>query len=97
MCNCYPGKEEDAKVIQTIADSMASSNNNNTVGYTECIAVTFRNKSQTALNGTGQGWMVVLEYAVVPCVNEIATSICEVRVYEQVGRPGFVKSWFGKR
>ena len=97
MCNCFPGKEEDSEVNQTIVDSMTSNNSNNTVGYTECIAVTFRNKSQTALNSTGQDWMVVLEYTVVPCVNEIATSICEVRVYEQVGCPGFVKSWFGIR
>ena len=89
MCNCYPGKEEDSEVNKTIVDSMTS---NNSLGYTECIAVTFRNKSQTALNGTGEDWMVVLEYTVVPCVNEIATSICEVRVYEQVGRPGFVKT-----
>ena len=96
MCNCFPGKEEDSKVNQTIVDSMNSSANN-TVGYTECIAVTFRNKSQTALNSTGEDWMVVLEYTVVPCVNEIATSICEVRVYEQVGRPGFVKTWLGLR
>ena len=95
MCNCFPGKEEDSEVNQTIVDSMTSNNSNNTVGYTECIAVTFRNKSQTALNGTGQDWMVVLEYTVVPCVNEIATSICEVRVYEQVGSPSCVKSWFG--
>ena len=97
MCNRFPGKEEDSKVNQTIVDSMTNSNTNNTVGYTECIAVTFRNKSQTALNGTGEDWMVVLEYTVVPCVNEIATSICEVRVYEQVGSPSFVKSWFGIR
>merc|ERR1719260_525482 len=73
---------------------MTSNNNtNNSVGYTECIAVTFRNKSQTALNGTGQGWMVVLEYNVVPCVNEIATSICEVRVYEQVWYVWFTTNW----
>lgn len=87
------GKEEDSKVNQTIVDSMTNSNTNNTVGYTECIAVTFRNKSQTALNGTGEDWMVVLEYTVVPCVNEIATSICEVRVYEQVWYVWFTTNW----
>ena len=97
MCKRFPGKEEDSEVNKTIVDSMTSNNTNNTVGYTECIAVTFRNNSQTALNGTGQDWMVDLEYTVVPCVNEIATSICEVRVYEQVGRPGFVKTWLGLR
>ena len=56
-----------------------------TSGYTPCLAVTFVNKTRPlGLNSSSEEWFVALEYVAVPCVNNITTTICEVRVYEQV-------------
>ena len=80
------GKEENSKVNETIT---ASINDNNTTdmdtGFTPCLSVTFVNKSRSVgVNDSALEYYVALEYAAVPCVNNITTTICEVRVYEQV-------------
>ena len=54
-------------------------------GFTPCLSVTFVNKSRSVgVNDSALEYYVALEYAAVPCVNNITTTICEVRVYEQV-------------
>ena len=80
---CCPGKEENSTVDELIG---ASINNNSTAmvnGYTPCLAITFVKKPMGG-NSSSEEHYVALEYAAVPCVNNITTTICEVRVYEQV-------------
>ena len=72
---CCSGKEENSTVDDLILQH--SLNTNSTTGFTPCLAVTFVNKPVNSTN-------VVLEFVAVPCVNNITTTICEVRVYEQV-------------
>ena len=76
LCHCCPGKEENSTVDVSIANQV---NSNSTVGFTHCLAVTFVNKQVDGNSST-----VALEFFAVPCVNNITTTICEVRVYEQV-------------
>ena len=78
-----PGKEENSAVDDLIK---ASVNGNGTAmdsGYTPCLAITFVNKPVGG-NSSSNEHYVALEYAAVPCVKNITTTICEVRVYEQV-------------
>jgi len=89
------GKEENSKVNETIT---ASINDNNTTdmdtGFTPCLSVTFVNKSRSVgVNDSALEYYVALEYAAVPCVNNITTTICEVRVYEQVWYVWFTTNW----
>jgi len=79
------GKEENSTVDDQlmIRDSL---NTNSTAGFTPCLAVTFVNKPVNSTN-------VVLEFVAVPCVNNITTTICEVRVYEQVWYVWFTTNW----
>ena len=79
LCHCCPGKEENSTVDHSIADQV---NSNSTVGFTHCLAVTFVNKQ--VVNSSTEETYVTLEFSAVPCVNNITTTICEVRVYEQV-------------
>merc|ERR1712088_716838 len=88
------GKEENSTVDDSIANqvSEASDNSNGTTGFTPCLAVTFVNKPAGLNSSTGETY-VALEFAAVPCVNNITTTICEVRVYEQVWYVCFTTNW----
>merc|ERR1711981_1258546 len=88
------GKEENSTVDDSIANqvSEASDNSNGTTGFTPCLAVTFVNKPAGLNSSTGETY-VALEFAAVPCVNNITTTICEVRVYEQVWYVWFTTNW----
>merc|ERR1711971_454752 len=44
-------------------------------------------------NSSSEEWFVALEYSAVPCVNNITTTICEVRVYEQIWYVWFTTNW----
>jgi hypothetical protein len=83
------GKEENSTVDDLIG---ASVNNNGTAGFTACLAVTFVNKPVGGNSSTEETY-VALEFAAVPCVNNITTTICEVRVYEQVWYVWFTTNW----
>jgi len=82
------GKEENSTVDDSIG---ASLNTNSTDGFTACLAVTFVNKKQP--NNSSEETVVALEFAAVPCVNNVTTTICEVRVYEQVWYVWFTTNW----
>ena len=72
---------------ELIEGSINNNNGTNMVsGFTPCLAVTFVNKSRPVggNSSSAEEWFVALEYVAVPCVNNITTTICEVRVYEQV-------------
>jgi len=76
------GKEENSTFLVDSPNNSTTSLND-TAGFTPCLAVTFVNKSSN----------VKLEFAAVPCVNNINTIICEVRVYEQVWYVWFTTNW----
>ena len=90
LYHCCPGKEENSTVDDWIANQVNSTTTApainstaglDTSGFTHCLAVTFVNKQ---VNSSTEETYVALEFAAVPCVNNITTTICEVRVYEQV-------------
>jgi hypothetical protein len=82
------GKEENSTVDDLIANQV---NSNGTVGFTHCLAVKFVNKQ--VVNSSTEETYVALEFSAVPCVNNITTTICEVRVYEQVWYVWFTTNW----
>jgi len=95
------GKEENSTVDGSIANQVNSNSSatalavNSTAGlgsagFTHCLAVTFVNKQ---VNSSTEETYVALEFAAVPCVNNITTTICEVRVYEQVWYVWFTTNW----
>jgi len=93
------GKEENSTVDDWIANQVNSTATApainttaglDTSGFTHCLAVTFVNKQ---VNSSTEETYVALEFAAVPCVNNITTTICEVRVYEQVWYVWFTTNW----
>merc|ERR1712088_811172 len=89
------GKEENSKVNETITASMIDNNTTDMdTGFTPCLSVTFVNKSRSlGVSDTALEYYVALEFSAVPCVNNITTTICEVRVYEQVWYVWFTTNW----
>merc|ERR1712037_102690 len=94
------GKEENSTVDDSIANQINSTTTApainstadlDTSGFTRCLAVTFVNKQ--VVNSSTEETYVALEFAAVPCVKNITTTICEVRVYEQVWYVWFTTNW----
>jgi hypothetical protein len=82
------GKEENSTVDDLI---LQHSLNTNSTAFTHCLAVTFVNKP--VVNSSTEETYVALEFSAVPCVKNITTTICEVRVYEQVWYVWFTTNW----
>jgi len=86
------GKEENSTVDELIGASIINNSTAMANGYTPCLAITFVKKPMGG-NSSSEEHYVALEYAAVPCVNNITTTICEVRVYEQVWYVWFTTNW----
>jgi len=90
------GKEENSTVDELIEASINDKNSTTmTSGFTPCLSVTFVNKTRPVGGNSSseEEWFVALEYVAVPCVNNITTTICEVRVYEQIWYVWFTTNW----
>lgn len=74
------GNTEDSQVDPSMTEGTTSPP---TINGTSCLAVSFEGNTST----------VTLKYTVIPCLDTLTATVCEVRVYEQVWYVWFTTNW----